>query len=203
MYRFKSIIRKWTFTTNRLTTKKWSVGLLDFENKRNKKNDVIKPNISLTEKLTLHIIKTCKKGGDTSRMSGSEIRRTMPLFPIGIVMQLTDLTARQIRYYEEHQLISPARTEGNRRMFSLNDIDLLLEIKDLIDQGVNLAGIKQLFSAKEKEEVTEEMEKEAKKVRRELSDDELRKILRSEIMQAGRFNRSSFRQGDRSRFFKS
>lgn len=202
MYRFKSIIRKRTFT-NRLTTKKWSVGLLDFENKRNEKNDVIKPNISLTEKLTLHIIKTCKKGGDTSRMSGSEIRRTMPLFPIGIVMQLTDLTARQIRYYEEHQLISPARTEGNRRMFSLNDIDLLLEIKDLIDQGVNLAGIKQLFSAKEKEEVTEEMEKEAKKVRRELSDDELRKILRSEIMQAGRFNRSSFRQGDRSRFFKS
>ncbi|MGG0718634.1 MerR family transcriptional regulator [Robertmurraya massiliosenegalensis] len=136
-------------------------------------------------------------------MSGSEIRRTMPLFPIGIVMQLTDLTARQIRYYEEHQLISPARTEGNRRMFSLNDIDLLLEIKDLIDQGVNLAGIKQLFSVKEKEVVTEEMEKEAKKVRRELSDDELRKILRSEMMQAGRFNRSSLRQGDMSRFFKS
>lgn len=138
-----------------------------------------------------------------NRMSGSEIRRTMPLFPIGIVMQLTDLTARQIRYYEEHQLISPARTEGNRRMFSLNDIDLLLEIKDLIDQGVNLAGIKQLFSVKEKEVVTEEMEKEAKKVRRELSDDELRKILRSEMMQAGRFNRSSLRQGDMSRFFKS
>ncbi len=138
-----------------------------------------------------------------NRMSGSEIRRTMPLFPIGIVMQLTDLTARQIRYYEEHQLISPARTEGNRRMFSLNDIDLLLEIKDLIDQGVNLAGIKQLFAVKEKEVVTEEMEKEAKKVRRELSDDELRRILRAEMMQAGRFNRSSLRQGDMSRFFKS
>ena len=35
----------------------------------------------------------------------SEIRRTMPLLPISIVMQLTDLTARQIRYYEEHDLI--------------------------------------------------------------------------------------------------
>ena len=34
-----------------------------------------------------------------------EDRRNMPLFPIGIVMKLTDLTARQIRYYEEHQLI--------------------------------------------------------------------------------------------------
>ena len=69
----------------------------------------------------------------------------MPLFPIGIVMQLTELSARQIRYYEEHNLISPARTEGNRRLFSLNDIDRLLEIKDLIEQGVNMAGIKQIF----------------------------------------------------------
>lgn len=137
------------------------------------------------------------------RMSGSQIRRSMPLFPIGIVMQLTELTARQIRYYEEHQLISPARTEGNRRMFSLNDIDLLLEIKDLIDQGVNLAGIKQLFSVKQQED-TKGIKKEAEKVRREISNEELRKLLRSELMQAGRFNKShgsSLRQGDMSRFF--
>lgn len=50
-------------------------------------------------------------------MSGSKIRRSMPLFPIGIVMKLTELSARQIRYYEEHGLISPARTDGNRRLF--------------------------------------------------------------------------------------
>lgn len=134
-------------------------------------------------------------------MSGSDIRRSMPLFPIGIVMQLTELSARQIRYYEEHQLISPARTEGNRRMFSLNDIDQLLEIKDLIEQGVNLAGIKQIFSVKEQQVLSEEIVKEAEKARRDLSDDELRKLLRSELMQAGRFNRSSLRQGDMSRFF--
>ncbi|MEK3989664.1 MULTISPECIES: MerR family transcriptional regulator [Robertmurraya] len=134
-------------------------------------------------------------------MSGSDIRRSMPLFPIGIVMQLTELSARQIRYYEEHQLISPARTEGNRRMFSLNDIDQLLEIKDLIEQGVNLAGIKQIFSVKEQQVLSEEMVKEAEKARRDLSDDELRKMLRSELMHAGRFNRSSLRQGDMSRFF--
>ena len=34
-----------------------------------------------------------------------EIRRNMALFPIGIVMKLTDLTARQIRYYEQHELL--------------------------------------------------------------------------------------------------
>ncbi|GJM81718.1 hypothetical protein HMSSN139_42140 [Paenibacillus sp. HMSSN-139] len=58
-----------------------------------------------------------------------EIRRNMALFPIGIVMKLTDLTARQIRYYEQHELIVPARTSGNQRMFSLNDVERLLEIK--------------------------------------------------------------------------
>lgn len=124
----------------------------------------------------------------------------MPLFPMSIVMQLTELSARQIRYYEEHELISPARTDGNRRLFSLNDIDVLLEIKDLIDQGVNLAGIKQIFAVKANQLKTEEV-KEVENIRRDLTDDELRKVLRAELMQAGRFNRSTLRQGDMSRFF--
>ncbi|MEH7014491.1 MerR family transcriptional regulator [Neobacillus niacini] len=132
-------------------------------------------------------------------MSGKEIRRSMPLFPIGTVMQLTELTARQIRYYEEHQLISPARTDGNRRLFCLNDIDSLLEIKDLIDQGVNMAGIKQLFLVKEQQSIV--VQQQAEKAKQELTDEQLRNLLRHELQQAGRFNRSSLRQGDMSRFF--
>jgi MerR family transcriptional regulator, glutamine synthetase repressor len=132
-------------------------------------------------------------------MSGKEIRRSMPLFPIGTVMQLTELTARQIRYYEEHELISPARTDGNRRLFSLNDIDSLLEIKDLIDQGVNMAGIKQLFLVKDQQ--ANVIQQQAEKAKQELTDDQLRNLLRHELQQAGRFNRSSLRQGDMSRFF--
>ncbi|WP_235842053.1 MerR family transcriptional regulator [Neobacillus fumarioli] len=123
----------------------------------------------------------------------------MPLFPIGTVMQLTELSARQIRYYEEHQLISPARTEGNRRLFSLNDIDRLLEIKDLIDQGINMAGIKQLLLVKEQQSNIQEAHTE--KAKRELTDEQLRTLLRNELMHLGRMNRSSLRQGDLSRFF--
>lgn len=132
-------------------------------------------------------------------MSGKEIRRSMPLFPIGTVMQLTELTARQIRYYEEHELISPARTDGNRRLFSLNDIDRLLEIKDLIDQGVNMAGIKQLLLVKDQQ--ANVIQQQAEKAKQELTDEQLRNLLRQELQQAGRFNRSSLRQGDMSRFF--
>jgi len=133
-------------------------------------------------------------------VDGKEIRRSMPLFPIGTVMQLTELTARQIRYYEEHHLISPARTEGNRRLFSLNDIDRLLEIKDLIDQGINMAGIKQLILVKEQQQ-SNIVEKQTEKVKQDLTDEQLRKLLRNELMHTGRNNRFTLRQGDMSRFF--
>ena len=77
-----------------------------------------------------------------------EMRKSVPILPISTVMQLTNLTARQIRYYEEHHLIEPVRTEGNRRMFSLNNIDELLEIQELLEQGINIAGIKKVFALK-------------------------------------------------------
>jgi MerR family glutamine synthetase transcriptional repressor len=124
----------------------------------------------------------------------------MPLFPIGTVMSLTELSARQIRYYEEHGLVTPARTDGNRRLFSFNDVSRLLEIKDLIDQGVNMAGIKKVLKPIANEESQEDGNQE-EVVQKELSDNELRKLLKDELIQAGRFNRTSLRQGDMSRFF--
>lgn len=126
----------------------------------------------------------------------SEIRKSMPLLPIGTVIQLTDLTARQIRYYEEQGLICPHRTEGNQRMFSLNDVDLLLEIKDLLEQGLNIAGIKKVF----------EMKKEAKlesKLDKELSEEKIRSILREEMKIAqSRSPKPSLRYADVTRYYQ-
>ena len=123
-----------------------------------------------------------------------EFRRAMPLLPISMVMQLTELTARQIRYYEEHELITPARSEGNRRMFSLDDVDALLEIRELLDQGINMAGIKKVFDMRNANDV---IISDAISI----SDAELRTILREEMLQAQRLQKSSLRQGDLSRFF--
>lgn len=124
-----------------------------------------------------------------------EFRRAMPLLPISMVMQLTELTARQIRYYEEHKLIEPARSEGNRRMFSLDDVDALLEIRELLDQGINMAGIKKVF----------DMGKAGNSINSNkitISDSELRAILREEMQQAQMMQKSSLRQGDLSRFYQ-
>ena len=63
-------------------------------------------------------------------MKEKEFRRNMAVFPIGSVMKLTDLSARQIRYYEDQNLITPARNEGNRRMYSLNDMDINIDVEE-------------------------------------------------------------------------
>lgn len=127
----------------------------------------------------------------------------MALFPIGIVMKLTDLTARQIRYYEQHQLIMPARTSGNQRLFSYNDVERLLEIKKLIDRGVNMAGIKQVMTpaVKESQEATE-INADTEQRRKELTDSELYRRLKQELVTGNRMGQVSLIQGELSRFFK-
>jgi len=49
-------------------------------------------------------------------VSNDTIRRNMAVFSMSVVCKLTELTARQIRYYETHELIKPERTEGNKRL---------------------------------------------------------------------------------------
>lgn len=78
--------------------------------------------------------------------SKDTIRRNMPVFSMSVVTKLSELTARQVRYYETHELIKPERSEGNKRLFSLNDLDRLLEIKRLNEKGFNLKGIKQILN---------------------------------------------------------
>lgn len=110
-------------------------------------------------------------------MKEKELRRSLAVLPIGTVMKLTDLTARQIRYYEEQKLVVPLRNEGNRRMYSLNDIDKLLEVKDYLAEGINMAGIKQIYTEREKEKTLRQAKRE-----RSLTDADVRRILRDEFV---------------------
>ncbi|KKK36760.1 MerR family transcriptional regulator [Mesobacillus campisalis] len=62
---------------------------------------------------------------------------------IGIVRELTGLSERQIRYYEERKLIFPDRTPGGSRKYSFSDIELLMEIANKIEDGVQTYEIRQ------------------------------------------------------------
>lgn len=64
------------------------------------------------------------------------------MHPIGEVQKLTNLTARQIRYYEQLGLITPTRTAGRQRLFSDQDVERLQLIDSMHRQGLPLATIK-------------------------------------------------------------
>ncbi|NGQ96361.1 MerR family transcriptional regulator [Brevibacillus sp. SYP-B805] len=132
-----------------------------------------------------------------------DIRRNMALFPIGIVMKLTELTARQIRYYEQHDLIHPARTEGKQRLYSFNDVDRLLEIKALIEKGLNIAGIKQVLNLQEPVVEKTEITPKSEQKRKELSEKELHEMLKQQIFNpsASRLGDTALIRGELSRFF--
>ncbi|SUP52790.1 HTH-type transcriptional regulator glnR [Weissella viridescens] len=68
-------------------------------------------------------------------MSERELKRDLAILPISVVRELTGLSDRQIRYYDQQELIAPQRGAGKQRRYSLNDIDRLIEIADYMDMG--------------------------------------------------------------------
>ncbi|MEW9669822.1 MerR family transcriptional regulator [Ammoniphilus sp. 3BR4] len=63
---------------------------------------------------------------------------------IGVVSELTGLSERQIRYYEERQLIFPDRSKGGTRKYSFNDVDRLFEIANKMEDGYQTFEIRKM-----------------------------------------------------------
>src|SRR6188472_1908098 len=63
------------------------------------------------------------------------------VYGISVAAELVGLPAATLRLYEARGLLEPARTDGGTRRYSANDLARLRRISDLLDTGVNLAGI--------------------------------------------------------------
>jgi MerR family transcriptional regulator, heat shock protein HspR len=63
------------------------------------------------------------------------------VYGISVAADLTGLGVQTLRLYERRGLLSPSRTEGGTRLYSSDDLDRLRRITDLLDAGLNLAGI--------------------------------------------------------------
>ncbi len=72
----------------------------------------------------------------------SEITSDRPIFTLSVAADLLGLHPRTLRIYEEKRLVVPARTEGNRRRYSQNDIQRFQFIRHLTRGGVNLEGVR-------------------------------------------------------------
>ncbi|RKL68808.1 MerR family DNA-binding transcriptional regulator [Salipaludibacillus neizhouensis] len=61
---------------------------------------------------------------------------------IGIVSELTGLSERKIRYYEERKLIFPDRSKGGTRKYSFDDVERLVDIANKMEDGMQTFEIR-------------------------------------------------------------
>jgi len=76
---------------------------------------------------------------------------------IGVVSELTGLSERQIRYYEERKLIFPERSERGNRKYSFSDVEVLIEIANKREEGVRTYEIRQDMLKKNNREKDEKI----------------------------------------------
>jgi len=75
-----------------------------------------------------------------------ELSDDMPVYVISVAASLSGMHPQTLRGYERVGLVSPRRTAGGGRRYSMRDILALREIQRLSqDEGINLSGIKRIL----------------------------------------------------------
>ena len=86
-------------------------------------------------------------------MSDKEVSRDPKddeaVYVISVASQLSGMHPQTLRQYDRMGLVSPGRTSGRGRRYSLRDIASLRNIQRLVGEGINLAGIKRIIQLEE------------------------------------------------------
>jgi MerR family transcriptional regulator, heat shock protein HspR len=112
----------------------------------------------------------------------AEFRRDEPLFQISIVSRMVGLHQQTIRQYERVGLVRPARSAGNTRLYSQEDVQRLRLVVRLVnDLGVNLAGAEVILRMGEQiEELRERLDETNERLREALEEIERLRAGRSD-----------------------
>jgi MerR family transcriptional regulator, heat shock protein HspR len=87
------------------------------------------------------------------------------IYIISVAAELAGVHPQTLRVYERKGLVTPKRTQGNTRRYSQRDIDLLVRIQELTQEGINLAGVMRVL---ELERELERSEARHSRTKREL-----------------------------------
>ena len=68
-----------------------------------------------------------------------------PLYAISVAADLSGTSIQNLRAYERHGLLTPDRTGGGTRRYSADDVDRLVHIRGMLDDGLNIAGIQRVL----------------------------------------------------------
>jgi DNA-binding transcriptional MerR regulator len=64
-----------------------------------------------------------------------------PLYTIAVVADLLDVDQQVVRRLEGQGLMSTARSEGNQRRYSRDDVERLARALDLVEQGMTRTAV--------------------------------------------------------------
>ena len=67
------------------------------------------------------------------------------VYVISVAAEISGLHPQTLRQYDKLGLVSPSRTEGRNRRYSLRDIARLRAVQKLVGEGINHAGIKRII----------------------------------------------------------
>src|SRR5437667_10851988 len=75
-----------------------------------------------------------------------------PVYVISVAAELSGLHPQTLRAYDRLGLVSPGRSAGRGRRYSLRDVLVLREVQRLSqEEGVNLSGIKRILELEDAE----------------------------------------------------
>ncbi|UVO14526.1 helix-turn-helix transcriptional regulator [Mycobacterium sp. SVM_VP21] len=73
------------------------------------------------------------------------VRSGLGVYGISVAAELSGIGPQTLRLYESRGLLTPARTAGGTRRYSDDDLARLRRITELVDIGINVAGIGQIL----------------------------------------------------------
>ena len=86
-----------------------------------------------------------RDGRSASGRGGRVPGPTVPVYVISVAAELTGLHPQTLRQYDRVGLVSPGRTGGGGRRYSLRDIELLREVAELTASGIGLEGVRRIL----------------------------------------------------------
>ena len=82
-------------------------------------------------------------------------KRSRGVFAISVAAEMVSMEIPNLRVYERRGLLEPERTAGGTRLYSADDIDRLHRIRELLADGLNLAGIARVLELEDRIRVLE------------------------------------------------
>ena len=74
-----------------------------------------------------------------------ELDGNTPLFVISVAAELSGMHPQTLRQYDRMGLVSPTRTQGRSRRYTMQDVAKLREVAKLSAEGVSLEGIRRVL----------------------------------------------------------